>query len=374
MQQFKFLPKVDTYVIKSILFYFVMCTLTSCFLVAVVDATQRMDDFIDFAKRENYGTLATSYLLAKYYFCLTPQYFIQYLIPFTSMLAGISAVTVMSSHREFTALRASGIPMQRVIAPIVISVFLFGFTVFIIRDSVLPALAREANAVSLMVKPRGGKPVTIVIRNDKEGTRKTYMMGHFDSDKKIAYNFRLEIRKLKDIKDGKTNIYEVYSDEDAKLVNGEWRLGMHPKHLMKGFYETKELPIKNIPTSITPAMLEQQTLGFAVMTANDLAAFPDDVAKQIELAQHRSAPFAGVIIMLIGVSFILRREREDPGSRVGRVKSIIYSIAICIAYYIAQGLSLGLAEGETINANLAAWIPNLTFGAWGIYNIKHVNL
>ncbi|MHC4870900.1 MAG: LptF/LptG family permease [Planctomycetota bacterium] len=372
--QIKFLPKVDTYVTKSVLFFFVLCTLTSCFLVAIVDATQRVDDFVNFAKRENYGVLATTYLLAKYYLCLTPQYFIQYLVPFTSMLAGVSVISVMSSHREFTALRASGIPLQRVLAPIIISVFLFGFLVFIIRDTVLPSLAREANAVSLMVKPRGGKPVTIVIKDDKKKTIETYMMGHFDSNRQIAYNFRLEVRKLDDIKKGKTNIYEVFTDDDAKLVGSEWKMGMHPRHSMKGHYEEKLLPNINIATSITPAMLEQQTLGFAVMTANDLAAFPDDIDKQIELAQRRAAPFAGLIIMLIGISFILKRERENPGSRVGRVKSIIFAIFICVGYYITQGISTSMAESESIGPNTAAWLSNLSFGSWGVYSFRHVNL
>lgn len=370
----KLLPKVDTYVTKSVLFFFVLCTFMSCFLVAIVDATQRMDEFLEFSQRENYGFLATTYLVTKYYLCLTPQYFIQYLVPFTSMLAGVCVVSVMSSHREFTALRASGIPLQRVLAPVIISVFLFGLSVFIIRDSVLPSLAREANAVSLMVKPRGGKPVTIVIKDDEKKTIETYMMGNFDSKRHIAYNFRLEIRKLEDIRSGRTNIYEVYTDNDAKLVDNEWRMGMHPRHLLKGYYEERELPVENIPTTITPAMLEQQTLGFAVMTANDLAAFPDDIDKQIELAQRRMAPFAGVIIMLMGISFILRREREDPGSRVGRVKSIVFAILICAVYYIVQGIFMGAAEGETLGPNSSAWLPNLAFGAWGVYTFRHVNL
>jgi len=233
---------------------------------------------------------------------------------------------------------------------------------------------REANAVATLMKPRGGRPVTIVLRNEKNDTIETYMMGHFDSTRQVAYNFRLEIRQESDWRQGRTNRYELFTDNDAKLVGDQWRMGMQPRHVEKGHYEEKELPVQNIPTEITPAMLEQQTLGLAVMTASDLAAFPDDMDKQIELAQRRAVPLAGVVIMLVGVSLILRREREDPGSRVGRVKSIIYAIGVCAVYYLAQNLFVGFSERGHLGANVTAWMPNILFGAWAVRSFRNVNL
>jgi lipopolysaccharide export LptBFGC system permease protein LptF len=255
-----------------------------------------------------------------------------------------------------------------------LTVFVVGTFIFTFRDVILPSIVREANEISLLIKPRGGKPVTIILTDEENGTINTYMMGHFDSLKKVAYNFRLEKRKIEDWRQGKTNIYEVYTDDKATLDGDTWRFGMNPRHYLKGYYEERELPIGNIKTAITPAMLEQQSLGLAVMTSSELSAFPNDVTKMIELAQRRAAPFASVVIMLVAASFILHRERENPGSAVGRVKSIVMALLICAGFYLVQGIFVSFAEAEWIGPNLASWAPNIVFGIWGGHAFRHVNL
>ncbi|MBN1256181.1 MAG: LptF/LptG family permease [Planctomycetes bacterium] len=364
--EWRILPIVDWYVVSSVLIYLLLCSCAVCLLVAVVDAFQRVDEFVDFSTRENYGIIATIGLVAEYYLCLTPQYFIQYMVPFISMLSGIFVVTSMSSNREFTAIRASGISIQRVLFPILLTVFVVAVAVFFLRDDLLPALSREAQSISIKMKPRGGESVTVLLLDEDEKKVYSCMMGHFDPARQVAYNFRLEVRDWNDWQMGKTGEYEVYSAGDAKLVDKTWRLGLHPHHQLCTEAEFVDLElVEDIPTRITPAMLEQATLGMVVMKSSDLAAFSTDIGKQTELARRRAAPFAGVAILLVGISLLLRQERLNPGSQAARVKSVIYAILICAGYYTLLEMTLSLAEDEIFSPNLAAWLPNLTFGAFG---------
>jgi lipopolysaccharide export LptBFGC system permease protein LptF len=372
MRRFYLLPKVDLYVVRLVLGMMAMGAVAICLLVAVVDAFQRMDEFVEFARREEYGALATTWLVVQYYVCLTPQYFLLYMVPFVSMLAGVSVVAVMSSHREFTALRASGVPLQRVLLPVVLTVLAIGAGVFLTRDAFLPSLARWANAVSLKLRPRGGRAVTVVLRRDGEVA--TYCMGHFDPVRRVAHNFRLEVRDWQDWRAGRTGRFDLHVAADAQLAGGVWHLGTDARHLRVGPGGQPSLPVEDIPTRVTPAMLEQATLGLSVMTSDDLQALSADITKVVELARRRAAPLAGVSVLLVGMSLLLLRERSNPGSQVGRVKSIIYAILVTAAYYGLQGVCLNLAEAQHLGPNLAAWIPNLAFGSVGGYTFWKVNL
>lgn len=367
-----FLPKVDWYVVRSVLVLFFMCAFALCFLVAVVDAFERVDEFKDFAEREHFGVLATSWLALRYYFYLTPQYFVQYMVPFVSMLAGVFVVSMMSSHREFTALRASGVPLQRVLLPVVLTAVALGLGVYLMRDSVLPALARGAHATANRLRPRRGKPVTVVIRHGDQVH--TYTMGHFDPIERVAYNFRLEVRNLEDWRAGKMDVVEIYTDLDAKLVGSEWRLGLEPRHVLRDRYQEKALPEGPIATPVTPAMLEQQTIGAAVLTRDDLVALAADRGKRVELARRQASPLSGAAILLVAMSLLMRHERVNPGSRIGRVKSMLYAILVCTAHYAVGGLMLGAAEAGQLPPLLAAWLPNLSFGLWGGISFWRVNL
>ncbi|MFW5856802.1 MAG: LptF/LptG family permease [Planctomycetota bacterium] len=376
---FRLLPRVDWYVTRSILALLVMCTLAICSLVAVIDAFQRVDEFVEFAESQNYGFLSTAWMVVEYYLCLTPQYLIQYMVPFISMLSGVSVVSMMASHREFTAVRASGVPLQRVLLPLLITTLALGLIVFIGRDSVLPGIAREAHGISLRMKPGKGRSVTVVLR---DGERvHSLAIGHFDMLTRKAYHFRLEIRDWADWRAGRTDRCEVLTAEEATLAvdpdtGGQvWRLGPHAEHVRFEEGGVPALPDRReVPTLVTPAMLEQESLGLAVMTSADLARLSDDVAKQVELARRRAAPLAGTVVLLVGMSLIMRRERIDPGSRIGRVKGLIYAVFVCAAYYAVQEFCLSAAEDERIHPLLAAWIPNVGFGAWGGWSYWRVNL
>ncbi|MFH0910881.1 MAG: LptF/LptG family permease [Planctomycetota bacterium] len=369
------LPKVDGYVARAAAGMLLSSAVSLCFLLAVVHAFQRMDEFRGFARESGFSLLATVWLVIKYYLCLTPQYFIEYMVPLVSVLAGVLVVSSLSAHREFTALRASGVPLRRVVAPTLATVLLLGVGIFLARDAVLPGLAREAHAISLLLDPQGsGQEVTLVLEDERGRTIRTYMMGHFDSDKEMAHNFRLEIRDVRAVAEGRANEYELFTDRDPTLGDRVWRQGYDPAHYRRGAGGLASLPRIDIPTRVTPAMLEQEALGPAVMTSTELAALSTDTGLQAELAQRRAAPVAGTVILLVGLALVLRRERTDPGSSVGRVMNVIYAILVCAAYYLVQHLFLGLAESARLGPNLAAWMPNALFGAWGGYHFWKLDL
>ncbi|GEM_PF-3090277 len=362
----RLLPKMDWYVTRGMLSMFGLSAVGLCMLVAVVHAFQRMDEFRGFVEERGYSALAAVWLVTKYYLCLTPQYFIQFMVPFIAMLAGIIVVSSLSRHREFTAMRASGVPLRRILTPVLATALGIGVAVFLARDAVLPPLARQAHRIALLMESEGeGEPTTIVLPVGDQV--RSYMMGHFDPSTRTAYNFRLEVRDREALAAGRASRYELYLDTDPVLGDGVW-YASHPRNYRRGPGGLVKLDPADIPTRLTPAMLEQEVLGPVIMTAEDLRALSGDVAMQTELAQRRAAPLAGAVILLVGIGLVIRRERVDPGSAVGRVTSVVFALVVCGGYYVVQYAFLELALTEAVGPNLAAWTPNVLFGAWGGYS------
>jgi lipopolysaccharide export system permease protein len=368
------LPRVDWYVTRSVLGLMAMFAISVCFLVAVVDAFQRVDEFVEFSRETGYGTLATSALVVEYYLCLAPQYFLQYMVPFVSMLSGVSVVAMMAGHREFTALRASGVPLQRVLLPALVSVLVVGAVFYAARDAVLPALARRAYRNGALLEGRAGEAVTRVLRVDDAVY--TYAMGRFDPTERTATDFRMDLRSWTDIQAGRTSVYEYYTAPQATLADGHWVLGSGAQHFLQSRFrqETRPVPGERLATRVTPAMLEEEMLGAVVLTSSDLIRLSENRSRRVELARRRATALTGLVVLLVGISILLKREQENPGSRVGRVKSIIYAILICAGYYLVMGLCLSLAEDGMLHPTVGAWIPNLAFGGWGAFRYWKVNL
>ena len=72
-------------------------------------------------------------------------------------------------------------------------------------------------------------------------------------------------------------------------------------------------------------------------------------------------PWISLVVVLIAIPF---------GSLSGRRNVFIgvaSSIFICFAYFVVAQLGLSLGTGGKLPPWLAAWLPNLIFGAGGIY-------
>ena len=365
-----FLPKVDGYMVRQTLAVFAFCTVVLCFLVAVVDAFQQMDDFREFARREQMDTLMVLAKIGIYYFCLTGQYFLQFMVPFVLLLAGAIVASQMSASREFTALRASGVPLQRVLLPIPVVALLIGTAVFLTRDEVLPMLARGANGVASEVRPRKSRPVTVVLSNRDRGIVETLTLGHFEpkdgaAERGRATHFRLERQKAADIQAGQMDMYEVFTAPEATLHDGYWVLGVGAQHRTQGqWVQPVSDKVDPIPTTVTSAILEQQTIGLSVMTSVDLKALSADLDKQVELARRRAAPLAGMVILLVGLPLVVRRELGTQ-RMAGLVLGVILALLVCVLFYVFQEFCAGLAMSEWIWPIVGAWLPVAIFGVWG---------
>jgi len=87
----------------------------------------------------------------------------------------------------------------------------------------------------------------------------------------------------------------------------------------------------------------------------------DVIAQQVALERKASFPFVTLIMTLIAVPFAVTAGRR------GAMYGIGVGIVIAISYWVAFSVFAALGTGGVVAPMLAAWAPNLLFGAGAAY-------
>ena len=87
----------------------------------------------------------------------------------------------------------------------------------------------------------------------------------------------------------------------------------------------------------------------------------DVIAQQVALERKASFPFVTVIMTLLAVPFAVSAGRR------GAMYGIGAGIVIAITYWVAFSVFAALGTGGVVAPTLAAWAPNLLFGAGAAY-------
>jgi hypothetical protein len=87
----------------------------------------------------------------------------------------------------------------------------------------------------------------------------------------------------------------------------------------------------------------------------------DVVSQRTALARKASFPFVTLVMTLIAVPFAVTIGRS------GAMAGIAAAIAVAISYWVTNSVFGALGAGGVIAPQLAAWAPNLLFGAGALY-------
>jgi lipopolysaccharide export LptBFGC system permease protein LptF len=85
------------------------------------------------------------------------------------------------------------------------------------------------------------------------------------------------------------------------------------------------------------------------------------IAAMVQLQRKVAFPFATVIMALLAVPFAVTTGRR------GAMYGIGFGIALSIAYWVILNVFSAMGEGGVLTPTLAAWAPNLLFGAAALY-------
>jgi LPS export ABC transporter permease LptG/LPS export ABC transporter permease LptF len=297
----------------------------------------------------------------------TPQYF-YYIIPLSVLLATLVTVALLTKNSELVVMKACGISLYRVALPMVGAALVAGATIFVLEQTVLGPANRKAEAIKHVMK--GGKPETFDVLNRRwvmGSDGDIYHYNYYDPRERRfiglwVYEFDADMTRL--TKRTFAQRAGVIADATWQVENGWTR--QFDASGAPGQFE----PFDHVRTTLEPAALfttESPDPDF--MSYTQLRAYTerlrasglDVVKQQVALWRKLSFPFVTLIMTLLAVPFAVTIGRSGAMAGIG------VGIGIAIVYWTTISVFAAMGAGGVMTPALAAWAPNLLFGAGALY-------
>ena len=309
------------------------------------------------------------------FLCLIPA-FLVFVVPMAFLLGILAALARLSADNEIIALKTSGVGLYRLSPPVILlSVITFLFTSFLIFYAVpwgsknfqetlfrlagtkakLDVQARIFNATfgDLVIYvndvSQGGKVFEgIMIYDERDPQMNSTIVarrGYLDSDpeaqKLVLHLFDGSIHSQEEQEETYRTInfnayqFTVFLKEEIEKARAKARVRMLEKEMSIGDLRKKIKRYQNEGKNIRPVLVELH-FKFAI-------------------------PFGVFIFGLVGLPLGVQRTQS------GRSWGFVLCAFVFLLYYVLYCLGKNLGVSGIISPSLAAWVPNITLGAFGIY-------
>jgi LPS export ABC transporter permease LptG len=304
--------------------------------------------------------------VATYFVFFMPQV-VYWVAPLAVLLAILINLGTLTKTNEVLAVKAGAVSLYRLSLPLLLVAGLLSGLVYVLEDYVLPITNRRQDEYRNIIK--GKAPQTY-----HDPSRKLMMGSHdqvyhytlFDSATTSFGN--LSILNI----DPKT--FEVRERVFAKraIWNGDtWSL---ENGWLRRFYENRiveERDFDRIPSYAmdSPAYFKREVRAADQMNYAELERYIQDQRNSgldvgsltVDLYRKISFPMVSFVMALIGIPFSFKTGR----------KGAFYGIGLClglgIIYWSTFELFQKLGAISELSPLVAAWIPNLIFGASGFW-------
>lgn len=329
--------------------------------------------FLDLSDKWFKGDTTLATLLA-YLWWATPQ-FVTYILAIAVLLSALVTIGLLTKNSELIVMRACGISLYRTAVPLLVFAILASGALFGLEERILAPANRRAAQLRHLI--RGGSPQTLDVLNRKWVIGRDGQVYHYqyydprrgELSGLSVFQFDPESHQLS----RRVFAAQAAFDRSASGEKGEpmWRV---PAGWIREFSPKAEVvrytPLANVHVPLEAAEYfvteapEPDRMNFpqlrayiADMRRSGYHVLEHEVALQRKLA----FPLVTIVMTLIAVPFAVTTGRRGAmyGIGVGIVLALVYWTMISVfAAFGAAGL---------IHPALAAWAPNLLFGAAAAY-------
>ena len=305
-----------------------------------------------------------------FYAFFTPEV-VHLIAPVAVLVATLATFGILSRRNEITAMKAGGISLYRATVPAIALGMAISASLFAMAEFVLPQtnLIQEQDLNIIKGKPprssnyldrrwmlgSDGRFYNYDYALPGPGTQGVTLFGLtvYDVDPKAG-----------DLRD---RLYaaraEWQADQGAYDLERGWRRGFGSRSYYKPFSEVRTRELEP-PSYFRQEERSPDTFRFGQLRDHiaRLEALGLDVVRlRVQLHRKPAFPMVAVVMTLIAIpfSFVVGRR--------GALYGIFLSILIAIAYHSCLAIFEALGNNALLPAVLAAWAPNLLFGAAGLY-------
>ena len=306
--------------------------------------------------------------LGEYLFWSTPQ-FLSYVIALAVLLSCLVTIGLLTKNSELIVMRACGISLYRTSLPLVAFGLLASVILFGLEERVLATSNRYADRLRHVI--RTGSPQTFGVLNRKwivGRNGEIYHYQYYDPRRRelnslSVFDFDTQQQSIRSRLFANKARYEV-SDTGAqphwRLEDG-WSREFSHETEVKNFaqFPTHALPLEPPDYFVTEAR-EPDLMNFGQLREyiSELRASGYNVLDH-EVGLHRKIafPFVTLVMTLIAVPFAVTTGRRGAMYGVG------IGIVLALVYWTMISVFAAIGGAGLIDPVLAAWAPNVIFGA-----------
>ena len=325
--------------------------------------------FIDLSDKLFRGT-ATGGLILQFMWFATPQ-FVYYVIPIAVLIGTLVTIGALTKNTEIVVMKACGISLYRASVPLLLVAASASAVLLALEERVLAYSNRQAETFNQIIRGRSPRTYDVLNRRwviARNGDVYNYV--YFDSAHNeltglSIYEFDPRSHALA----RRTYVAQaVCADTGASSdpvrwqgrQGWEWQLApkmqytafsAHPLTLEPpGYFGTEQPDAEQMTYSqLNAYVTELRASGFNV------------VPYMVDLHRKLAFPLVTIIMALIAVPFAV-----TTGKR-GALYGIGAGIVLAIVYWTAISLFAAIGRGGLMAPALAAWAPNVVFGAVAAY-------
>ena len=308
-------------------------------------------------------------VVANYLFFLLPLV-INNVTPLAALVAVMVTFGLLQKSSQVVALTASGQSIYRLAIPALMGAIFLSAFVFVNQDYILPFTNRRQNNLRHLIRSGQEPPQTFyssrqwIFGNDS----RIYNYGYFDPRNNSFAD--LNVIDLDRDQFGvarRLTARRAAWDETTRewILSDGWERRFESERVT--FFE--QFKDRRIALTENPDYFKKDWRGSSSMTLSELSARISDLSRsgfdvidlKIALQSKIAFPATCLVMVLVALPFSF-----SVGKR-GALFGVAAGIAIGLVFWGALGLFEQMGRYEMLPPILAAWGPNLLFGATGVY-------
>jgi LPS export ABC transporter permease LptG len=326
--------------------------------------------FIDLSDKMFKGS-SPWYAIFEYLAYFTPQ-IAYFTLPLSVLIATLVAVGLLTASSELIVMKACGVSLYRATLPMLLCAAVVGGLLFALDATILGAANRRAETLRNEMRGLG----TLTMLNQPWMLGDDGAIYHIRAFDRIRHQFsEIDIWKVDQAMSRLTEQTfadrAVYVGDRPGALPATWRLenGWRRTFDTAGriaVYKTFAADERQLEKA---AYFAQEPPDARFMTFSDLrrdtrrlsASGLDVLDQQVALARKIAFPFVTIIMTLIAIPFAVTIGRSGTMAGIG------VGVALALTYWAAISISVAFGAGGALPPTLAAWAPNLLFGAGAAY-------
>lgn len=311
-----------------------------------------------------------SLLAAAKYFAYTLPGTLVLTFPMSMLLAVLLAMSRLSGDSEITAMRAGGVSLYRIAAPLVavgIAASLVGLG---FQELIVPTASTKAEDILRSEIQSGGtniltnQMVNTVLPN---GDRQLTLAQGFDPKKDELENTTIEVFR------GTTPMSLLFAPRGA--YHGDtWKFFDATEFVLSPCCERIDNPELAIDIGADPTALVEQQRQPEDMSRAEISRLLHSSLKTNDSSRYArllvtynsklARPWASLVFALLAIPLGIRPQRSSSGAGFG------ISIAIVFGFYVVTTICLAVGQSYPSTSLLMAWLPNVVFSATGVWLLR----